>query len=221
MDKTLEEVLAFVYGEVNNSHIIRLGYMGPLDEAYNLTVGAHAGGTRCGLGITLNQYDMLADLDPTINQHDYSADDAVFIFWLAEHGFLSLVNEPTHIDSFHVIPVPRRDMTILEADGNGYLLCVENGEPFFLSELSSRFLKYIDGKRSLSEACLLVKEEMLKNSVEKENVEQNELDQHKSFDSFLIDEMFSLVHLLTKSRAMTFELSPSEEVSAMRENLKK
>lgn len=187
-------------------HVIRLGYITRIDSGvFVQTVGDWLGGHKRSLSLTSDQHDLLMSLDPTTGDRGFTPGQREFLLWMANEGYLALVGESPTITDLTIVPVPRREIEVIESKDDGYILRVEGGEPFALSELGARFLPQIDGFLPLSEIASVVKTGILSEPGGPGNVEKNENSQGRGFDSFLKEDAFNLIRVMTSSRAMTFE----------------
>jgi hypothetical protein len=184
---------------------VRLGYLTPTEGGYTLTVGDRAGGDKRGVKLTPAYYSLISSLDPAVGDREFGAEELGLLGWLADQGFIALVKGDAAPGDFTVVPVPRREMAIVEELEEGYLLRVGDDESFAVSELGARFLPLIDGERTLGQIAEAVKTDVLADPEERLSVVQNELEQGRTFDSFLADEAFVLIRDLTASGAITFE----------------
>lgn len=186
---------------------VRLGYVTPVESGYTLTVGDRTGGNKRGVQLTPAYNSLINSLDPTVGDREFGAEELGLLGWLADQGFIALVKGDAALGDFTVVPVPRRDLAIVEEQEEGYLVRVGDDEPFAVTELGARFLPLIDGARSLGKIAEAVKADLLADAEERLTVEKNEKDQGRTFDSFLAEEAFVLIRDLTSSGAITFEPS--------------
>jgi len=183
----------------------RLGYLTPFESGYTLTVGDRTGGEKRGAKLTPAYHRLISSLDPTVDDREFVAEELGLLGWLAGQGFIAVVQRDAGLDDLTMIPVPRREMAFVEDLDEGYLLRVVDEEPFAVSELGARFIPLVDGERTLGQIAEIVKNEILANPEEQGAVEQNEKEQGRSFDSFLVEEALVLIRDLAKSQAITFE----------------
>jgi hypothetical protein len=184
---------------------VRLGYLTPFESGYTLTVGDRTGAEKRGAKLTPAYYRLVSSLDPTVDDREFVAEELGLLAWLAGEGFIALVQADATLDDLTMIPVPRRDIAVVEDLDEGYLLRVGDEEPFTVSELGARFLPLVDGERTLGQIAEIVKNEILADPEEQGTVEQNEKDQGRSFDSFLVEEALVLIRDFATSQAITFE----------------
>jgi hypothetical protein len=184
---------------------VLLGFLTPSESGYTLTVGDRTGGEKRGAKLTPAYHRLVSSLDPTVDDREFAAEELGLLGWLAGRGFIALVQADAAPKNLTMIPVVRRGIAIVENLDEGYLLQVGDDEPFVVSELGVRFLPLIDGERSLGQIAETVKNEILANPAEQGTVEQNEKEQGRTFDSFLMEEALVLIRDLTKSQAITFE----------------
>ena len=184
---------------------VRLGYLTPFESGYTLTVGDRTGGDKWGVKLTQAYYNLISSLDPTVGDREFTAEELGLLGWMADQGFIALVKGNAALDDFNVVPVPRREMAFVEDLDAGYLIRVGDDEPFAVSELGARFLPLVDGERTLGEIAEAVKKDVLADPEGRLSVQQNEKDQGRTFESFLVEEAFALIRDFTKSRAITFE----------------
>ena len=183
----------------------RLGYLTPFESGYTLTVGDRTGGEKRGAKLTPAYHRVISSLDPTVDDREFVAEELGLLGWLAGQGFIAVVQRDAGLDDLTMIPVPRREMAFVEDLDEGYLLRVVDEEPFAVSELGARFIPLVDGERTLGQIAEIVKSEILADPEERVTVEQNEKDQGRPFDSFLVEEALVLIRDFATSQAITFE----------------
>ena len=183
----------------------RLGYLTPFESGYTLTVGDRTGGEKRGAKLTPAYHRLISSLDPTVDDREFVAEELGLLGWLAGQGFIAVVQRDAGLDDLTMIPVPRREMAFVEDLDEGYLLRVVDEEPFAVSELGARFIPLVDGERTLGQIAEIVKSEILADPEERVTVEQNEKDQGRPFDSFLVEEALVLIRDFATSQAITFE----------------
>jgi hypothetical protein len=184
---------------------VRLGYLTKAESGYTLTVGDWPGGVQRAAKLTPTYHRFVSSLDPTVDNREFVAEGWGLLGWLAGGGFIALVQADATSEDLTMIPVVRRGIVIVEDLDQGYLLRAGDDEPFVVSELGARFLPLMDSERTLGQIAEIVKNDILANPEEQRTVEQNEREQGRSFDSFLVEEALVLIRDLTKSQAITFE----------------
>ncbi|MGY4857701.1 hypothetical protein [Cryobacterium sp. AP23] len=184
---------------------LRLGYLTPFEGGHTLTVGDRTGGDKRGVKLTPAYYTLISSLDPTIGDREFTAEELGLLGWLAGQGFLALVAGDAGIADLTVVPVPRREMAIVEDLDEGYLIRAGDDAPFVVSELGAQFLPLVDGERTLGEIAHAVKTEVLADHEGRLIVEKNEKDRGRTFDSFLMDEALALTRDFSRAGAITFE----------------
>jgi hypothetical protein len=184
---------------------VRLGYLTRFDSGHTLTVGDRVGGEKRGVKLTPAYYTLLSSLDPTVADRDFTAEELGLLGWLAEQGFVALVEGDAALSDLTVVPVPRRGIAFVEELAEGYLVQVGDDEPFPVSELGARFLPFLDGSRTLGEIAQILKDGILEDPEERLTVEQNEKDQGRTFDSLLVEEALVLIRDFARSAGITFE----------------
>ena len=184
---------------------LRLGYVTSFESGHTLTVGDRAGSDKRGVKLTPAYHALISSLDPTVGDREFTAEELGLLGWLAGQGFIALVPDDAGLDDLTVVPVPRRDLTVVEELDEGYLLRAGDDAPFVVSELGARFLPLVDGQRTLGAIAHTVKTEILADHEERLSVENNEKAQERTFDSFLVDEALVLIRDFTRSGAITFE----------------
>jgi hypothetical protein len=184
---------------------VRLGFLTPSEGGYTLTVGDRTGAEKRGASLTPTYHRFVSSLDPTVDDREFVTEELGLLGWLAGRGFIALVQADAAPKDLTMIPVVRRGIEIVEKLEEGYLLRAGDDEPFAVSELGARFLPLMNGERTLGQIAEIVKNEILANPAEQGTVEQNEKEQGRSFDSFLVEEALVLIRDLAKSEAITFE----------------
>jgi hypothetical protein len=184
---------------------VRLGYLTKFESGYTHTVGDRPGGDKRAAKLTPAYHRLISSLDPTVDDRKFVAGELGLLGWLAGEGFIALVQGDAALKDLAMIPVPRRHMGFVEDPDDGYLLRVVDEEPFAISEIGARFIPLIDSERTLGEIAEIVKSEILIQREEEEAAEQNEKDQDRSFDLFLVEEALVLIRDFAKSQAITFE----------------
>ena len=192
---------------VGNSGVryARLGYFTWFESGYTITVGDRIGGDKRAAKLTPPNHRFLSSLDPTVDDREFAAGELAMLEWLAGQGLVALVPGDAALEDLTMIPVARRDMAFVEDLDEGYLLQVVDGEPFAVSKIGAQFIPFFDGDRTLGEIAEIVKSEILIQREEEEAAEQNEKDQDRSFDLFLVEEALVLIRDFAKSQAITFE----------------
>ena len=192
---------------VGNSGVryARLGYFTWFESGYTITVGDRIGGDKRAAKLTPPNHRFLSSLDPTVDDREFAAGELAMLEWLAGQGLVALVPADAALKDLTMIPVPRRDMAFVEDLDEGYLLQVVDGEPFGVSKVGAQFIPFFDGDRTLGQIAEIVKSEILIQREEEEAAEQNEKDQDRSFDLFLVEEALVLIRDFAKSQAITFE----------------
>ena len=192
---------------VGNSGVryARLGYFTWFESGYTITVGDRIGGDKRAAKLTPPNHRFLSSLDPTVDDREFAAGELAMLEWLAGQGLVALVRADAALEDLTMIPVARRDMAFVEDLDEGYLLQVVDGEPFAVSKIGAQFIPFFDGDRTLGEIAEIVKSEILIQREEEEAAEQNEKDQDRSFDLFLVEEALVLIRDFAKSQAITFE----------------
>ncbi|MGO4785095.1 hypothetical protein [Cryobacterium sp. W22_MBD10_FK3] len=183
---------------------VRLGYLTAFESGHTLTVGDRAGGDKRGVKLTPAYYTVLSSLDPTVGDREFTAEELGLLGWLAGQGFLALVPGDAGLDGLTMVPVPRREIAVVEDPDEGFLIRAGDDVPFAVSELGARFLPLVDGERTLGEIAQTVKTEVLADHEGRLSVERNE-GQGRMFDSVLVDEALVLIRDFTRSGAITFE----------------
>ena len=184
---------------------VRLGYLTAFESGHTLTVGDRAGGDKRGVKLTPAYYTVLSSLDPTVGEREFTAEELGLLGWLAGQGFLALVPDDAGLDGLTMVPVPRRDIAVVENLNEGFLIRAGEDAPFAVSELGARFLPLVDGERTLGEIAQTVKTEVLADHEGRLGVERNDEGQGRTFDSLLVDEALVLIRDFTRSGAITFE----------------
>ena len=184
---------------------VRLGYVTPFESGHTLTVGDRAGGDKRGVKLTPAYFTLISSLDPTVGDREFTAEELGLLGWLAGQDFIALVTGDAGFEDLNVVPVPRRDIAVVEDLDEGYLIRAGDDAPFAVSELGARFLPLVDGERTLGEIAQAVKTEVLAGHEGRLAVEKNEKIQGRTFDSFLVDEALVLIRDFTGAGAITFE----------------
>ena len=184
---------------------VRLGYLTAFESGHTLTVGDRAGGDKRGVKLTPAYYTVLSSLDPTVGEREFTAEELGLLGWLAGQGFLALVQDDAGLDGLTMVPVPRRDIAVVEDLDEGFLIRAGEDAPFAVSELGARFLPLVDGERTLGEIAQTVKTAVLADHDGRLSVERNDEGQGRTFDSLLVDEALVLIRDFTRSGAITFE----------------
>ncbi|WP_133159705.1 hypothetical protein [Cryobacterium sp. TMN-39-2] len=184
---------------------VGLGYLTPFESGHTLTVGDRTGGDKRGVKLTPAYCTLISSLDPTVGDRDFTAEELGLLGWLAGQGFIALVAGDAGFEDLTVVPVPRRDIAVVEDLDEGYLLRAGDDAPFAVSELGARFLPFVDGERTLGEIALAVKTEVLADHEGRLSVEKNEKDQGRTFDSVLVEEALVLIRDFARAGAITFE----------------
>ena len=184
---------------------VRLGYLTAFETGHTLTVGDRAGGDKRGVKLTPAYYTVLSSLDPTVGEREFTAEELGLLGWLAGQGFLALVPDDAGLDGLTMVPVPRRDIAVVEDLDEGFLIRAGEDAPFAVSELGARFLPLVDGERTLGEIAQTVKTEVLADHDGRLSVERTDEGQGRTFDSLLVDEALVLIRDFTRSGAITFE----------------
>jgi len=184
---------------------VRLGYVTPFESGYTLTVGDRVGGDKRGVKLTPAYVTLISSLDPTVSDREFTAEELGLLGWLAGEGFIALVRGDASSEDLNVVPVPRRDIAVVEDLDEGYLIRAGDDAPFAVSELGARFLPLVDGERTLGEIAQAVKTEVLAGREGRLIVQQNEEGQGKTPDSVLVDEALVLIRDFSRAGAITFE----------------
>ncbi|POH62582.1 hypothetical protein C3B61_17220 [Cryobacterium zongtaii] len=184
---------------------VGLGYLTPFESGHTLTVGDRNGGDKRGVKLTPAYYTFISSLDPTVGEREFTAEELGLLGWLAGQGFIALVTGDAGPENLKVVPVPRRDIAVVEDLDEGYLLRAGDDAPFAVSELGARFLPFVDGERTLGEIAQAVKTEVLAGHEGRLSVEKNEKDQGRTFDSVLVEEALVLIRDFARAGAITFE----------------
>ena len=184
---------------------VRLGYLTTFESGHTLTVGDRVGGDKRGVKLTPAHYSLITSLDPTVGDREFTAEELGLLGWLAGQGFVALVTGDAGFEDLNVVPVPRRDIAVVEDLDEGYLIRAGDDAPFAVSELGARFLPLVDGERTLGEIAQAVKTEVLAGHEGRVTVEKNEKAQGRTFDSFLVEEALVLIRDFTRAGAITFE----------------
>ena len=184
---------------------VRLGYVTPFESGHTLTVGDRTGGDKRGAKLTPAYYTLISSLDPTVGDREFTAGELGLLGWLAGQGFLALLASDAGIEDLTLVPVPRREIAVLEDLDEGYLIRAGDDAPFAVSGLGARFLPLVDGDRTLGEIAQAVKTEILEDHEGRLTVEKKEKDQGRTFDSFLVEEALVLIRDFSRAGAITFE----------------
>jgi hypothetical protein len=192
---------------VGNSGVryARLGYFTWFESGYTLTVGDRIGGDKRAAKLTPPNHRFLSSLDPTADDREFAAGELALLEWLAGQGLVAPVPANAALRDLTMIPVPRRRMASVKDLDEGYLVQVVDEEPFSVSIVGAQFIPFIDGDRTLGEIAELVKSEILIKREEAEAADEDEKDQRRSFDSFLVEEALVLIRDFAPSQAITFE----------------
>jgi len=190
-----------------NSRIryVLLGYLTSFESGHTLTVGDRTGGDKCGVKLTPAYYTLISSLDPTVGDREFTAEELGLLGWLAGQGFIALVTSDAGIEDLTLVPVPRREIAVLEDLDEGFLIRSGDDAPFGVSALGARFLPLVDGERTLGEIAQAVKTEVLEDHEGRLTVEKKEKDQGRTFDSFLVEEALVLIRDFSRAGAITFE----------------
>jgi len=184
---------------------VRLGYLTTFESGQTLTVGDRIGGTKRGAKLTPAYYALLDSLDPTVGDREFPAAELGLLGWLADQGLIAVVTDGADLTELTMVPVPRREMAIVEELEDGYILRVSEKQPFLVSGLGARFLSLMDGERSLAEIARAVKTEVLADPAVRLAVQDDEREQGRTFDSVLVDEALALIRDLARSGGVSFE----------------
>lgn len=184
---------------------VRLGYLTPFESGHTLTVGDRTGGDKRGVKLTPAYYTVISSLDPTVGDREFTEEELGLLGWLAGQGFIALVTSDAGLEDLTVVPVPRRDIAVVEDLDEGYLIRAGDDAPFAVSELGARFLPFVDGERTLAQIAQAVKTVVLADPEGRLSVEKNEGGLKSTFDLLLVEEALVLIRDFTRSGAITFE----------------
>lgn len=184
---------------------VRLGYLTSFETGHTLTVGDRVGGTKRGVKLTPAYYALLGSLDPTVRDREFTPEELGLLGWLADQGLIALVTDDAGLAELTMVPVPRREMAVVEEVDEGYLIRVGDDQPFVVSGLGALFLPRMDGVLTLAEIASAVKTEVVADPSGRLTVQEDERDQGGTFDSFLVKEALVLIRDLARSGAISFE----------------
>lgn len=199
-----KELTAEIFYE-KGVHIIRLGNLGRINDGYNITVAKQPEGTLRGFGLKKEHFDLVASLDPTVTDREFSPMEQALLLTLARENALAFVKDDDDLAGFNMVPCSRETITLVEALEDGFRLRVNEGELFTISEMGYRFVPLIERNRSVGEIAAIVKQNMLSDPDDREIIDAAVQDQGRSFDSFLAEEAFFFIREMTNSGALTFE----------------
>ena len=187
------------------THVIRLGYVTEFPTGHTLTVGDRIGGEKRGVRLTAERAALLASLNPMVTDREFDAIQMSLLSWMAEQDLLAVVKSDGALSDLTMILVMRRDVVLEEILDEGYRVHAGDAEPFVISELSGYLIQQIDGRRTVYQMAENVRKQILGTSEGRQAVANNEQEQGRSLDSFLLEDVFELIGLLLKSGAATVE----------------
>lgn len=198
-------------------HMIRLGYLSPLNGGYNLTVVDQPGVTRRGFGLECKDYELLVSIDPTVVDREFSLDQKAILLTLARERAVTFIADVDDLADLDMVPIVRRPLYIAEMLDEGYRIRIGDvdAEPvaesdladasFVVSEYGARFVSLMDGLRTVGEIVTAVEAAALANPRDREAIAVGEKKTGQTFHSYLMAESFTFIKVLANSGATTFE----------------
>lgn len=186
------------------AHFVRLGHM--VNEKYPvIATGMRIGGVKRGLQLSEFQYNLLFSLDPDEGMRTFSAEEVAALHLFVDAGILRFFYLDSDFSEFTIVPVPRKLFVLEEELRQGYVMRVEDGGRFILSEIAARLLPWLKGEVSLDTSLPMVQLDLMSNDADKASMEALHAQKGYSPEAQIIDATFEFMSQMLGTGAMTFE----------------
>lgn len=187
-------------------HIIPLGYFTQVAGEWEVTVGDRPSGMKkFGLRLHREDFELLASLDPGVQNRVFSTRERALLARLAEVGLVRFHRPDSGVEDLDLIPVPRKDFILEEILDEGYRIGIGSNESLTVSEYASRFITKINGTRSVREIVGAIEKEALADPEDAEAIAEYEKESGEPFPKYLYTVAIETVGDLHRSGAATFE----------------
>ncbi|MBF4625627.1 hypothetical protein [Clavibacter sp. VKM Ac-2872] len=191
-------------------HVVQLGHIAEFDGLHNMAVQDPLTRKSASYDLTPEALELLLSLDPTETGRVFTPEEHRLLEICTALRMVALVEDGAALSELSFIPAPRYDVVLDAILDDGYRFSSEVDEPFELSEYGARLMSRVDGRKTLGEIALAVKQEALADEEDRAAIRVGEVELQQTFDECIEDEVFRFIAALRGREAVTFEATAEE-----------
>ncbi|MBD5380669.1 PqqD family protein [Clavibacter sepedonicus] len=190
--------------------VVQLGHIAEFDGRHNMAVQDPLTRKAASYDLTPEALELLLSLDPTETGRVFTPEERRLLQICAGLRMVALVEDGAPLSELPIIPAPRYDVILDAILEDGYRFTSEVDEPFELSEYGARLMSRVDGRTTLGEIALAVKQEALADEEDRAAIRVGEVELQQTFDEYIEDEVYRFIAALRGREAITFEATAGE-----------